>query len=126
MTVTVAEILAFAERLSCGDTEMEWRDATGRAYYAAYHGALASADLCPDNGHFRLGSHERLHDRFDAHGTKGAKSISVVLQTMKRYRHSADYDIADAFEKTVATNQVENCKRLVDRLRSFEELNRAA
>lgn len=124
MSVTVLEILAFAEKLAQGDAEVEWRESTGRAYYAAYHRAKQALDLCPDNSHLGMGDHERVHARFDLHGAKSARSISIVLQTMKRYRRMADYEIEDGFEKTMAGLQVETCKRLFDRIDSFELTHR--
>jgi uncharacterized protein (UPF0332 family) len=124
MSVTVQEILAFAEQLAQGSSEMEWRDSTGRAYYAAFHRAQQAVDLCPDNSNLRMGDHERVHARFDLHGAKAAKSISIVLQAMKRYRRCADYEISDGFERTIATSQVEQCKRLFDRIDSFEQAHR--
>ncbi len=43
---------------------------------------------------------------------------------MKRYRRAADYEILDPFDQTTAVNQVEQSKRLVDKVNSFEQENR--
>ena len=125
MSVTVDEILEFAGRLAIGDTEMDWRDSTGRAYYAAYHHAKTAQDLCPSNVHIKMGDHERLHERYHMHDSKGAKSIALVLQDMKRHRRIADYEIEDFFEQSTAVNQVEKARRLVDRVNAFANTYRA-
>jgi uncharacterized protein (UPF0332 family) len=124
MSVSVQDIFDFATRLSVADTEIDWRDSVGRAYYAAYHRAKVTVELCPSNAHLRMGDHERIHERFDLHEAKSAKAISASLQILKRYRRMADYEIEDPFEKSLAAMQIENCKKLFDRLVAFENLNK--
>ena len=123
MSVTFAEILSSAEELASGPNEIDWRNSVSRAYYAAFHRALDSAHACPDNSHLHMGTHEALSNRFELHGKQGAKSISVVLQAMKRNRHQADYDIFDQFDRNVCSEQIATCKKLVDRLVSFDNDN---
>lgn len=120
MSVTVDEILASAETLSAGTTEMDWRNSVSRAYYAAYHRAQASAHHCPDNSHLVMGAHEALSGRFELHGALGAKSISIVLQSMKRLRRIADYELGCRVEQATAAEQVAQCKVFKDRLNSFD------
>lgn len=124
MSVTFGDILASAEALAAGDAEIDWRNSVSRAYYAAYHRAQDSANVCPDNSHFKMGSHEALSNRFELHGKHGAKSISIVLQAMKRNRHQADYDLADTFDRNICSEQIAACKKLVDRLVSFDNANK--
>lgn len=125
MSVSVQDILDFATRLADTDEEIGWRNSVARAYYAAYHRAKVTVELCPSNAHLRMGDHERVHDRFDLHGAKSAKAISISLQNLKRYRRIADYEIEDPFEKSLAVMQVENCKKLIERLVSFENLSKS-
>lgn len=125
MSVSAQDILDFATRLSGADKEIDWRNSVGRAYYAAYHRAKVTVELCPSNAHLRMGDHERVHDRFDLHGAKSAKAISISLQNLKRYRRIADYEIEDPFEKSLAVMQIENCKKLIERLVSFENLSKS-
>jgi uncharacterized protein (UPF0332 family) len=125
MSVSIQEILDFASKLASEGAEIDWRNSVGRAYYAAYHRAKITVVLCPSNDHLKMGDHERIHERFDLHGTKSAKAISIALQNLKRYRRMADYEIGDPFEKSLAIMQIENCKRLFDRLVAFENLNKS-
>lgn len=120
MSVSSLEFLDSAKSLLPGLNEIDWRNATSRAYYSAYHSALEVVDLCPGNANHKMGSHERLSERFSLHPAKGAKSIAVVLQSMKRFRHIADYEISDPFEHSIATNQIAQCAALRDRLVAFE------
>jgi uncharacterized protein (UPF0332 family) len=123
MSVTYRDLLASAEALATGGSEIDWRNSASRAYYAAYHRARDSACYCPDNGHLRMGAHEALSNRFDLHAKNGAKSISLVLQAMKRSRHQADYDLSGEFDRNICSEQIAHCNRLIDRLVSFDNEN---
>jgi uncharacterized protein (UPF0332 family) len=120
MSVTYSDFYNFAANLAAGANEIEWRNSASRAYYAAFHRAQETVDLCPDNAHLKMGSHERVTDRFDLHKSVPAKSISYVLQSMKRIRHCADYEIADEFAQSLAVNQVAQYVALVSRLDAFD------
>lgn len=125
MTVDFRAFADFAEGLIDREDEISWRMSAGRAYYASYHRALQSVDQCPDNENLRMGSHERVTDRFLAYGTNGAKSIAYVLQAMKKVRHVSDYDLEDPFEKCNAVNQLAQHKVLVQKLDSFDSVAKA-
>lgn len=120
MSVTHQDFLVFARALADGPGEIEWRNSTARAYYSAYHCASSVVDLCPPNSHFAMGSHERLSERFKAHGTKGSKSIAYVLEAMKKNRVAADYEISDPFEKSSAVNQVAQTDVFIQKVTSFK------
>lgn len=120
MSISHIEIIKSASTLSEGEGEVDWRNAASRAYYAAYHRALLSVSACPDNSHLKMGSHERLTDRFDLLKTTPAKSISYVIQSMKRHRHIADYEIAGHFVKSIGVNQVAQFDALEERLAAFD------
>lgn len=124
MSITHDDLYIAALKLSEEGTEAAWRSSASRAYYAAYHRCQASAEVCVDkNAHLEMGSHQRLSERYSNHDTKAAKAISYVLVTMKRTRHSADYDIGDAFDKGIATSQLAQYRALLDRLNSFDLVN---
>lgn len=122
MTVDFNAFAEFAAGLIERDDEISWRMSAGRAYYASYHRALRSVGQCPDNENFHMGSHQRVTDRFLAHGTNGAKSIAYVLQAMKKVRHISDYELEDPFEKCNAVNQLAQHKVLVQKLDSFDSV----
>lgn len=123
MSVTYRDIFEFAKALADNDSEIDWRNCAARTYYAAYHRAKQSVNVCPDNSHLKMGDHERLTVRFQLHDAKAARSIAYVLQSMKRVRHTADYEIEDAFEKSLAVNQLNQFNSLVDRLNSFDHVH---
>lgn len=123
MSVDFNDILQSAEVLALGESEIDWRNSVSRAYYAAYHRARDSQHLCPDNSYLRIGSHEALSHRYELHGKHGAKAISLVLQAMKRNRHLADYDLRDEFDSNLCSEQILTCKKLIDRLVSFDNAN---
>jgi uncharacterized protein (UPF0332 family) len=124
MSVAVADILASAEVLALGNSEIDWRNSVSRSYYAAFHRARDSAHHCPDNSHLRMPSHEALSNRYELHNKEGAKSIAIVLQLMKRARHLADYDIDQEFDRSLTVEQIAHCKKMLDRLVSFDNANR--
>ena len=121
MSITHDDLYKLGQSLESDDSELAWRASTSRTYYAAYHRGLESVIHCPDNSNQKMGSHERLTNRFDLHGAKGARAISYVLLAMKRVRHIADYEIADHFDKGLATTQLSQYKTLVDRFNSFDK-----
>ncbi|UXC37323.1 hypothetical protein [Cupriavidus gilardii] len=120
MSVKFDDFLTIAARDAAGSTEIEWRNGASRAYYAGYHRALESVGACPDNSHLRMGDHERVHARFDLVGTTAAKSISYVLQSMKRTRRQADYELGTRFAKHDAEKQVHTVASLKDKLDAFD------
>lgn len=125
MSVRHSDFVLLATKLCGGDSEIEWRNAAARAYYAAYHRASMAVDLCPNVDHLSIGSHERLARCFDAQGSKGAKAISYVLASMKKVRVSADYEIDDPFEVALAENQIAQAIAFDQKIQSFENTYRS-
>lgn len=123
MSAKIESIHALAASLAEGESEAEWRSASSRAYYAAYHRALISVVSCPENSHLKMGSHERITDRFLLDGSNAARSIAYVLGSMKKQRHIADYEIDGDFFQCYARSQVSNFDALSDRLDSFDALS---
>jgi uncharacterized protein (UPF0332 family) len=124
MSVQPSDFSQIATTLANGSTEIEWRVSASRAYYASFHTAQAAVDLCPNNNHLSMGSHERITDRFLLHGVNSAKSISYMLQAMKKIRHIADYEIEDAFQKELAIKQISSMEGLNLKLIEFDRTYR--
>ncbi len=125
MSTDISSIHELAVRLANGTEEADWRSASSRAYYAGYHRAMLSANHCPDNSNQKMGSHERLSDRFSLHNSVGARSIAYVLIGMKKQRHVADYEIDGHFFQSYAKGQVATFGALNEKLVSFDDLNQA-
>jgi hypothetical protein len=121
MTVDFNDFATFAEPLQGGASEIDWRMAAGRAYYAAYHRARSSADLCPNNDAFAMGSHERVSDRFMRDGSRPAKSIAYILISMKKFRKLADYDLDETFDQSAAVNQIAQYRVFLNKLNEFDQ-----
>lgn len=121
MSVCPQDILAFADTLASGTSEIEWRNSAARAYYAGYHMAALVAVHCPSNDHLAMGSHERISNRFDLENSVKAKSISYVLQAMKRVRKTADYELEGVFPQASARSQVDLGTALFNKLDLFAQ-----
>lgn len=101
MTIAPEDLIAQAESLAL-DTEVDVRNATGRAYYAAYHLArIFHAGLkCPGEASSYGGEHENLIHRLQnpdksltINMARKSRQIGYLLYQIKPYRHKADYDL---------------------------------
>lgn len=106
MGVTSRCFGASAQRLVLGKSEIDWRNAASRAYYGAYHAALAVAWYLPKATARRMGVHEGLQRRFELEGSATSKDIAHVLRAMKVVRCSADYDLLKEFSRWDADEQL--------------------
>lgn len=126
MSVQPADFSKIAASLAGGSTEIEWRVSASRAYYSSFHQAQTTVDLCPSNDHLAMGSHERISERFLSHGIIAAKSISYMLQAMKKIRHIADYEISDSFQQELAFKQISSMEGLNSKITEFDQKHRAS
>lgn len=94
--VTPGELLAAAVEMSDGTTEVAWRNAVSRAYYAAFHHCRLLAE--ERVGLPEFGSPEdhatvaRALDEID-------RRAAEALRHLRRERNAADYRIATAFRQ---------------------------
>src|SRR5579883_2185536 len=91
-TVNFREYLTLARTLAGGTTEAEWRSASSRAYYAAFHVARL---LLLSLG-FRVPQAERAHGylwlRLSNAGHADTMKAGSRLGLLRRQRNWADYD----------------------------------
>lgn len=101
MTIAPEDLIAQAEGLAL-DTEVDVRNATGRAYYAAYHLArnFHAGLKCPGEASSYGGEHENLIHRLQnpdksltINMARKSRQIGCLLNQIKPYRHKADYDL---------------------------------
>lgn len=124
MSVNPSDFQNFAETASMGASEFDWRNSVSRIYYGAYHLAQSVCEFCPDkNANFKMGSHERLSQRFKNHGSTNARSIAIVLECMKKHRHMADYEVDDPFDRNFPKEQLATYKVLQQKIASFRQEN---
>lgn len=121
MSATCDDMIRLAERLADGATETEWRSASSRAYYGAFHKAKAIADRCLPTNPRPLGVHERLSERYMAHGTKG-RAMAYMLIDLKRVRTLADYFLDEPFAQSDATNHIASSKAFFCKADEFIEM----
>ena len=115
MAVTPDDLLASADVLLGGDraSEVDWRNATSRAYYADYHrcrSVAGNAGLSIARG----GSvHAELVGELTAPlSPNSLKSLGYMLDQCRRRRSEADYNIDGDFERVDAEWVVEECRRI--------------
>lgn len=89
MSVINADFLAVAETLVQTQSEIFWRSAVNRAYYAAYHTAVQSAvamfGYVPN---FARSAHREIIECFREHNKA---NIADSLDALRKQRTKADY-----------------------------------
>lgn len=130
MAVSFQEFIVSAELLLANHkSEIELRSCASRAYYGAYHCALAYAD------EFRAlpisemagPSHEKLRVFFvseeashSLHRTR--KSVGYMLLQAHRSRCQADYELADEVSATATSAQLMSCQKIISKIELLREL----
>lgn len=119
MTVSATDFLDSAKALLSGGTDMGFRNAVSRSYYAAYHVALQFADQrCPDqSAHLSMGTHERLHERFKVcTSIQNGRSLAYMLKYMKDSRRKADYELRARLSQSEAETAVKTAEKFFSEL----------
>jgi uncharacterized protein (UPF0332 family) len=104
--MTGADFLTLASRLATASTEAEWRTATSRAYYAAFH---ALRDLFNGLG-FRVpradAAHNYLYVRLYNSANSALAGAANDLHELRQRRNEADYDFHLAHSQRRAVRMV--------------------
>ena len=118
MASTPEGLLAAAVSLGQGSTEEDWRNATSRAYYAAFHRCqllVQEAGLPLPDG--TTGVHRALidtmTDRFNA--GRAFASLGYILEQCRRRRVEADYEIDEDFPQQLAYTVLDDCRNILER-----------
>jgi uncharacterized protein (UPF0332 family) len=87
------DFLAVAMEWQKGTREAEWRSAVSRAYYAAFHFALAT--VTSYGVHFGKSSaaHDKLAMCLQHSGNLEVSDAGAKLHSLRRIRNNADYDL---------------------------------
>ena len=117
MAVTPESILASAAAMSQGSAEVHWRNATSRAYYAAYHRCRALATLIDPRADLSTAeSHRIVGDILQQSVSPNvARGIAYQLAALRKARNLADYEIDDEFDQYSGRNSVEECRKILER-----------
>lgn len=111
MSVTPNELLEAAKALGRGDSEVDWRNAASRAYYAARHRCLPIGQSVGLLVQPRRGMHQQLIDVLTEHPNRTLKSLGYALKQCRDLRVKADYRIEIDFpprSARIALTQSEN------------------
>src|SRR5579884_486896 len=114
--VNFRDYLTLAHTLASGATEAEWRSASSRAYYAAFHVArLLLLDL-----RFRVPQADRAHGylwlRLSNAGHAGTRAAGSRLGLLRRERNWADYDDRRTVTQMEAIQNVQLAKEIIQAL----------
>ena len=103
MAVSPEVLLDAAAALGSGNSEVDWRNATSRAYYAAYH-SCASVARAARPGVAETGSvHATLIAALtDALSPAHLKGLGYMLEQSRKRRTDADYRIQEDFPRQIA------------------------
>jgi uncharacterized protein (UPF0332 family) len=115
MPVNTADFMSLADELMRAShcEEIHCRAAVSRAYYAAYHEAIVTADhlkLSVAEGAF--GDHKKLVKRY-SNGGKRLKIIANSIDTIRVARTTADYKVHNLFTHDGASDVLSICKSVV-------------
>ena len=107
--------MASAETMARGSTEVDWRNACSRAYYAAFHRCRALAQGVEPYTDTATGSAHRLVADILTNPTNEAmhKRLGYKLRQCGIERRRADYDIGDDFPRESCLAVVETCREIL-------------
>ena len=99
MAVTPEDLLSAAKAMSAGEEEVDWRNATSRAYYAAYHRCRTLAPHIGPYGGSGGGVHRQLVDELTDIKSypRLVNGLGYMLDQCRKTRATADYDIDLSF-----------------------------
>jgi uncharacterized protein (UPF0332 family) len=108
--------LDVANTLVTGLTEAEWRSAISRAYYAAFHVARQVLRQCGFAVPRADQSHSYLWLRLAHAGHPDVESAGNELNSLRRARNRADYDLDRPLAQVYAIDQVQLAETVIELL----------
>ena len=107
--MTGREFLQLADELAAGTTEAEWRSAVSRAYYAAFHVARDLLTACRFTAPRGDQAHAYLWLRLSNSVDPDLENAGSDLQTLRRNRNRADYDLTRPLDQATAFTRCIAC-----------------
>lgn len=120
------DFLKVAVRLCLAGTEADWRTASSRAYFAAFHCArtlLTSMGFVVPRGDQ---AHGYLWRRLESCGAQRVGEVGSLLSELRTYRNRADYDLMTNFTIRDAKYTVESADNLIQTLDQLTPEERSA
>jgi len=96
------DFLMSAQELIQGNREVDYRNATSRAYYGAFHLCLQLLEKLPQSQGHVGASHERVISTLLSYSDKRLNKIGRKLEQAKTLRHQADYKLHLPFYRSSA------------------------
>jgi uncharacterized protein (UPF0332 family) len=115
------EFLRLAETLARGTSEVEWRSAVSRAYYAAFHLARDLLFHCSFTVPRADRAHAYLWLRLAHAGDPDVENAGSDLNTLRGSRNRADYDLGRPFPQSTAASQVHLARETIRRLAAADQ-----
>ena len=127
MSVTPKMFVTSAQSIAANGTEIDYRNAASRAYYALYHGALALMleEFAEIKRYPRVGVHQCLIKHLEEIGKSGGSGritaelstdLSEMLTLVKRLRTHADYKLKRPFRESDAIMSIDYAHEYLDKI----------
>jgi uncharacterized protein (UPF0332 family) len=107
MSVSPADFLSSANVLVATGTEIGFRNAASRAYYAAYHYCLPTAETLDGAITPKSGLHHQFIQTFIQNGSLKARAIGYILEQCYGLRIKADYITYEEFRQKEAETVIQ-------------------
>ena len=104
-----------AKALGRGNTEIDWRNAVSRAYYAAFHRCRSIAEsLDPNLDTTTKGGHAAVIDLLQqSPAPRTQVSLGYMLDACRKQRNIADYEIELDFSQVSCHTTIEMCVEIL-------------
>lgn len=120
MSIEAGEFLLEAEKSLDSEncSEVTFRNAGSRAYYAIYHKALNKANEIDADANIteKTGTHDQLAIRLERHSHRG-KIFATKLRRLKRTRNRCDYNLNEDIDKEFAEQHIHFVKKALEDLK---------
>lgn len=132
MAVTCLDFLNSAVEVKGGGSEVSWRNAASRAYYAAYHACLPLGKSLPNYWDVQGGVHTQLIVALenatarDSTSHRSVKALGFLLRQIRAHRIDADYLIEEKFDEPTADIVLKQSERIVESAQKLYGQNAAS
>ena len=119
MPVTPDALFEAARAIGQGESEVDLRNATSRAYYAAIHRCRLLAENLPEPAAHQGGVHRLVIDTLTNNKSWKLKSLGYMLDQSRKLRVEADYDIGSEFRDQDAHTALAVGEKILKKARSI-------
>jgi len=106
------EFLISAQEFIQGSREIDYRNASSRAYYCAFHMCRTLLEKLPHTQHSIGSSHEKVIADLLSYPDKRIKKLGRKLEQAKTLRHQADYQLNIPFYRSSAKQVLRHAEEI--------------